>query len=268
MPIAFEEMESSPVERLLTSGFEATRRLKCAWADRLDLARELSGSAEWVEDELVVTPAATYPNFSAASVRSVQIAPFGVISADTVDASQAAYPCAILTVHYATPSSDSSGSSSASPDTLVAESLEPTTEFLTISADGLRWGSTSGTALLPDESPGQQMRGLNWVYTRFRMPVVVPATFSLVGKVNASSITSTTLGVSFAAETLLYNPPLLKRTTSLAGVSDWQVTYRFSYRPTGWNRFWRSSTSTFDQIFTASGPLTVYPTGDFTALLA
>lgn len=266
MSIAFEEMESSPVERLLPSGFQATRRLKCAWADRLDLARELSGSAEWVEDALVVTPAATYPTFSAAAVRSVEISPFGSVSADAEDSSLAAYPAAILTVRYATPSADSS--SSASPTTLVAESLEPTVEFLTLSADGLRWTSTTGTALLPDEAPSRLIRGLNWVYTRYRMPVVVPATFSLVGKVNSASITSTTLGVSFAAETLLYNPPTLRRTTSLAGVSDWQVTYRFSYRPTGWNRFWRSSTAAFEQIFTASAGLTVYPTGDFTALLA
>ena len=73
---------------------------------------------------------------------------------------------------------------------------------------------------------------------------------------------------TFPAETLLYNPPRLERDITTEGARAWRVTYRFTYRPEGWNKFPRRGYDTMETVYKAGGAaLEVYDTGDFTELI-
>lgn len=263
MPIAFEELDGSPIESVSDNGVEVLRKFKCAWGDRLTLARELIGSVTSDgEGGYITTAPATYGPLSAATVDRVTIEPFGSVQAMPGDAQQSSYAHAVLTVRYGNTRFRYVGDAG----TLASEELEPVAEFVTLPSQQLKWGA-SGPPLRPDEAPGRLLRGLDWVYTRHRVPELNAAIFDLVGKVNEATVTSNTLGFTFAAETLLYNPPTLRRTITSNGADAWQVTYRFTYRPTGWNRFWRPDTDTYVQLYNNAGAINVYEPGDFLQLM-
>lgn len=166
------------------------------------------------------------------------------------------------------------GSPSANPNQPdagnVTENLEPTCEFITLPHTDYFWFNGGDPEWLkPEEAPGKQLRGLNYVRTLSKVsPPLDSAILDLVGKVNASTVTSTSLGLSFPSETLLYKPPSLSRTlpvdpedTDLA----WNITLRFGYKEGGWNKFWRASTGIWDEIkcMKTDAIYKNYPTGDF-----
>lgn len=260
--VPFEELQSSPTGGMGADGFAGTRLLVCDWADKFTLMSQLKGG----------TLSGTYyaphgfPGFDSSRVDSITFAPFDErVLADGADTTTATYAKALLTVNYRTGlTADPSN-----PDSpLFQESIEPFAEFLTLPAAGFKWGSTTGDALKDEEAPGKLFKGLNWVYTLPSVVTIPDAVFDLVGKVNDSAIVSISLGRTFAAETLLYNPPLLRRDVTTDGTSlSWNLQYRFGHKPQGWNRFWRASTQTWDRIYNASGPADPYETGDFTALV-
>lgn len=264
--IAYEELEGSPQEQLTQSGFTATRTLKCPWADRLTLAQRLLGGWLTIGGGTSYYTPYGYPGQPSAVVQSVSIGNFDERITDTGgDTTRASYGYGQLTVNYG--NSTLTGDPDNADAPLFEESLEPYAEFLTLPAVGFKWGSTSGDALKDEEAPGKLFKGLNWVYSRPSVTNIPSAVLSLVGCVNSSALHSKSLGLDFAAETLLYNPPLLRRAVTADGSGAWSLEYRFSYKPQGWNRFWRAKTQAWDRIYTASGPADPYLTGDFTALI-
>jgi hypothetical protein len=199
-------------------------------------------------------------------VQSVSFAPFSEdVEDEDGDTTRARYSHAQLTVTYGNATFAGDPDNADAP--LFEETLEPWAEFLTQPAQGFKWGSTTGDALKDEEAPGKLFRGVNWVYTRPSVINIPPAVLSLCGSVNSNAIHAKSLNLDFAAETLLYNPPLLRRAVTSDGTGAWSLEYRFSYKPQGWNRFWRAKTQAWDRIYNSTGPADPYPTGDFTALL-
>lgn len=264
--ITYEELEGSPTGNITPAGFVGTRVLKCAWDEYLNLAQRLLGGWLTIEGSTAYYTPYSYPGQPSAVVQGVQFAPFDERVTDTSgDTTRASYSYAQLTVNYG--NSTFAGDPDNPDAPLFEESLEPYAEFLTLPAVGFKWGSTSGDALKDEEAPGKLFKGLNWVYSRPSVTNIPSAVLSLVGCVNSSTLRSKSLGLDFAAETLLYNPPLLRRAVTADGTGAWSLEYRFSYKPQGWNRFWRAKTQAWDRIYTASGPADPYLTGDFTALI-
>ena len=60
-----------------------------------------------------------------------------------------------------------------------------------------------------------------------------------MGSVNATTVVSPTIGLSFAPETLLYTPPTLSRSISTDVIEAWRAVLTFQYKASGWNKFWR-----------------------------
>jgi hypothetical protein len=182
------------------------------------------------------------------------------------DPSIAGYSYALVTAQYGTQAGTSSGGSSVE---LVDETITPFSEFLTIPPKGLFWGSTSGTALTDDETIGKLFRGFNWKYTRSNVASVAAEYATLIGCVNSNSITSTRLGFTFPAETLLFQPPLLNRKVNADGVSSkWTIETNFSFKPQGWNVFWRASANAYVAIFNATGQVKPYTPADFSPIVS
>ena len=263
--VDYEEVDGSPVEALADRGFEATRTLECAFADRLTLAQELRGGLRLVGEEWVYTPPQPYPHYPAARAQDVRIEPFGATVAGG-DPHAIAYSLARLSVVYRVPDHGETG-----PEALASESLEPVVEFLTMPHEKLYWDAGGSQMLCESEAPGRLLRMVDWVYIRYKLITIPPGTLELVGKVNNVELVSTTLGLVFPPQTLLYNPPQLEREVTTDGVKTWKVTYRLTYRPETWNKFPRGGSEVMQTIYKADGggfsPFQPYEPADFSPIM-
>jgi hypothetical protein len=237
--VPFSEIPGSPAEEWYYGGFRATVKLMCAWEHRNTLALEVLGNGGEYYPRLPMTMA---------RARGVSIAPFDArITEDPVSryvapyASFATCEAAVVTIQY-----DSTGPDG---DELITEALEPTAEFQSLGAEGFKWGSSTGDALTDAEAPGHLVRGLDYKVTLHKVMFIPSAVLDLVGCVNDSPVAARFLGLTFPPETLLYNPPTTQRRITVETVEAWTLNYRFTFRPTGWNKFYRKKTGKWERIW-------------------
>ena len=247
--VDYEEVAGSPVEVYRDHGFEAKRIVECVWSDRLTLAQELRGGRRQMGEAYTYVPPQQYPHYPAAVVSDVRIEPFGAAQSSG-DPNTIAYQLARLTVEYRVAEF---GTNPAEEETLITESLEPAAEFMTMPAEKLYWDALAANPLVESEAPQRLVRMLEWVYTKHMMASLPNDVISLTGTVNDAAITSSRLGLTFPVETLLYNPPRLERQITTEGVKAWKVTFRFTYRPGGWNAFARRGHEDFQPIYKQNG---------------
>lgn len=211
--------------------------LKALWSQRHGIMNNILANAK-------VWPYHTNGNVFAVSG---SISPFEE-KADQ-DGSGLIYPSATLVVNFETLTKSNNPQN---PDvTIFSESLEPTAEFLTVPYKDFKWGSITGKDLKKEEAPGRLEIGLDYVVTFYNMKVIPSAVLTLIGAVNNGPVTSASLGgLTFASETLLFNPPkIVRNVTAVAAQNRYTITLRFTYRRNGWNQFWRAETGTFSRIF-------------------
>jgi hypothetical protein len=174
------------------------------------------------------------------------------------------YNTAILTVTYEKrPDTE--------PEDLLSESIEPTAEFLTLDHKRFRWTDEDGDILEEREAPGKLIRGLIISRTYYKIQSPLPAILlSAVGTVNHDAYTSSILGLTFPAETLLYTPPNLSRTITTDGSDGWDMTVKFMYKAEGWNKFWRAKSQQFERIYDTETDEEYenYPLLDYSPLLS
>ncbi len=250
MVVLKDELGGFPAETwdLADDGSSATREFKVPWIFRYDALQEI-----------VDSPVYPYVG-SGLRAKTVSIVPYeGIKTAELAPGTGLAnYSTAKITVEY--------GVNAPETQDLISESLEPSAEFITLDAEDFTW--SDDTALKEGEAPGKLLRGLDYVYTVHKTLVIPSAILTLPGSVNDAEISATTLGLSFAVETLLYQPPKIDRTITTLGVPAWKLIHRYSHRPSGWNKFWRVKTQTFDTMKEKSGSTEYknYPLGDFSPL--
>ncbi len=250
MAVSFAEMPDSPQESWDSDGLKATVRLMCAWGERnLLIIEKLSGAGE------------LYPRLpgSKARARSASAVPApGKLTEDAPG--YAEYESAIVTVEYNVkgPSED---------EELYTESIEPTAEFFTLPVDEFLWGGAGGDPVQENAEPGFLIPGCDFKLSFPNLAAVPAAMFSLAGHVNAAPFTSRT-GVSLAAETLLFNPPVISRVVNVEGAEGFKVDLRLTYRPTGWNKYWRPSEQAWQYFYSTvtASIYRSYPLGDFSVL--
>lgn len=163
----------------------------------------------------------------------------------TQDGEGMTYPFSVVTVNY----SSLNVTGEVGAITLYDEQLAPTAEFVTLDPTDFQWSASPGVDPLTDaEAPGKLIIGLDYILTMYNIATIPAHVLTHPGKVNSGSVSSTSLGLSFAAETLLYNPPVVSRTVSIGGSNRYTIQYRFSYRAQTWNQYWRSKTGAFAQV--------------------
>jgi hypothetical protein len=269
--IPHEELDGSPTEGFDDKGFRAERQLVCAWADRFDLQDQLLGQA--VIDQTGNTtyirpsdyphkPGLAYAISAAAEPFSGKCLPAGG------NLNLASYTQALVRVQYGSRTgAGGGGGGDGGGEPFIEETVEPFAEFLTYSPVGLHWGSNLGPLLKDDEAPGKLIKGFNWNYTRHRMLTIPVVYWNLISKVNDSPITSLTLGITFPAETLLFNPPRLARQVTSIGSSTygvaWTVSLLMTYKPDGWNKFWRGQDNGWQSIYAVAGVVKPYTPAAF-----
>lgn len=136
---------------------------------------------------------------------------------------------------------------------IYSESLDPTAEFLTVPYQDFRWTNPTGDALKKEEAPGRLEIGLDYTVTWNGLIAIPNLALTLIGCVNNATVTSPSLGLSFGAETLLFNPPKITRAVSGTGEDKFQMITRCTFRQMGWNAFWRAKTATFERMYHKDG---------------
>lgn len=246
-----EELHNTRTATYGMSGSSASVSLKCDEADAAEIVEDMVGNA-------VVWP---YEGPVLLYCSSATISTMG--EAGTQDGQGLVYQQAQIDATFSALTSDG-----AENPTYFDERLEPTCEMLVLPPDNFYWSSGSADALLPEEAPSKLRVGFDYYLTVFNQVSIPAHVLTHPGTVNASTVTSGSLGLTFAAQTLLYNPPLVSRSVSLGGSNRYTISYRLSYRADTWNKYWRTSTGAFAVIKDSGGStVLVYPTADFSGIV-
>ncbi len=262
--VDFGEMHGYPKSRWVRGEFRATRKLICAWGDRVTLLQELNtnlGSRYPYREGPIYSPTGSSAWFSLAFAYAVEIDPFlakewedGDLTTETGQ-STAKYDHAVLTVHY----SSQGPTWNTSRNAFITERLEPYTTHNMVAKTHFKW--TDGTAL--EDNLPRSWHSWEYVLTFHRLSSVPATPMALIGTTNSNTVGS--LIGNFPPQTLLYEPPEIIRTATWGGAEKWQATYRFPIHPFGWNKHWRPKTAQFEDVKKADGtqylqyPLAAFP---------
>lgn len=267
--VPHEELQGSPRESGQETDFRAVRRLKCLWADRLALFDQLmtgylinlGGTPP-----LITRIGQPYPHRAGAFAAKVQIEPMGTeMSAYQSRPDVAAYRHAVLTVDYEPRQFNPALGTGQAGE----ESLATSAEFVSLPHQSLNWAASNAPEhrLAPTEAPTVVQRLLEWSYS-FRQVVSYPAAWlAAAGSVNSAAVTSTSLGLTFPAGTLLYQGVRLARAAGEGANPAWAASLRFTYRNAGWNRFTKRGEATPQPLYAGGAAFSPYPAIDFVAAL-
>lgn len=244
--LAFWELAGYPKESANTDSFSATRKMLIEWDMRYYLQASLLGH-----------PGALYPYIPdyAARCVAVSIEPFGGIDRHMIYADRAEYGYALLTAKYKTPQMGDpqpypqakSPALHASPQAVISESLEPTSEAMRLDFTKFKW--SDGAALTADEAPIRQVYRMAYSMTRHNLTEVPAFTQDYVGGCNAATITPVLMDTMvFGPFTLLYISPVIGLSIDDQGNRQFNVSYRFAYKAEGWRKVWRADTEDYQTI--------------------
>jgi len=216
----------------------------------------------------MVTQGQQYPRFTAARAMSAGLTGYGKNLA-TVPLT---WTHARISVGYAVPDYSLSQAGGDGEQVIVSESLDAAAEFLTLPHNKLFWtyGGGSATDPINREVPiGRLLRMVNWNYTIHHVLRVTKNVIDLVGSVNSIDVTSPTLGLTFPAETLLYNGPRMSQEITVSGFRARTLEMSYTYRPAGWNKLPRFAGNGDFAIFydEFGNQVKPYPPADFNLLL-
>lgn len=155
----------------------------------------------------------------------------------------------------------------------VTKTWQPTVESLSIPGHLFKWSSDNVkiTSPIAKVIPGAEIQ-----YTWWDVPatvidgqVMLPSQLMTnisdgVGKVNSAAFDANYTSL-FAAKTLLALPPRIEATFNAGGFPCYNITYKFIYKPNGWNKLYRVSSGAFAAVTTVAGAGTteIYATYDF-----
>lgn len=233
------ELDGYPVETWTKDGLTAVVQFDTSWENRNVIPPYLLAGGEEGGPR-------RYPrnSFVNCFVKTVVFRPFGASS--ELFPGAITYEKARFTVNYGPPDAGEAIDA-------TSESLEPSAEFITLDHKGLVWGADDGPPLKEAEAPGKLIRTFDYVKTFFGLEELPTSMLTYVGSCNEFEVTAVSLGLTFPAQTLLFNPPTASRTTNSEGEGKWDLTYRLTYRPDTWNKFWRQESDDFDEIWHAGG---------------
>ena len=264
--ISYTEKAPSPKEYLTAGNVEVERKLLCAWANRLVLCRQLLGywyGAYYYPPDKYI-PSGNERVYDVYAYEC-SVEPIGT------------YTSALVTVRYKYMDMYSIGDDTV----LISESVEPASEFKTLTKTGLFFGTGGDKVALGEdvEAPAMIIRMFDWVYTLHGVWSLSDAYYDLPGKVNNATVYSRALDRTFPAETLLCSNPSASRELSRYGDNFWTITYRFTYRnlgtladPKGWNYWLRTDNADvdgldFERLTDGTDNVPIYTLADFSAVI-
>lgn len=235
----------------IQNGFNFSVELQCAASDRFSLMSDILENSN------------PYPKFTGFNIfpSTCSARPLGGEKNASFSGQEILYTGdAIVRVNYSTLNVE-----------LASESLEPYINYQTLDNRFFRWASNNGPLVEEGEAPAQINMGLNIMRTRYRLSAIPTAVLTCLGGVNQSPYASSSLGLTFAAETLLFQPQNISRSFTTFSSVGFTCTLKFQFNPNGWNTYWRSATQAFESMYYYGGGgsrYIQYPLLDFSTLTA
>lgn len=267
MAVAFEELAGSPIEWRDIISSRATMKLKCTWANRYDVMNyfvrrvtpyphQVFGEAGVKTHNAIIGTSASCKGMGGIEL-GAYIGAGGVRQAGQNTIGQ--YEFAVVEVQFGMPKVDvpilTNVSDVRGRGNIISESFETTSEFLSLDPEPFRWETEvdgKEKPLTDAEAPGMLLTGLDYLFTRHDATDIPGAAFDLVDSVNEKSITPLSPLLRdrvFTPETMLYRGMRAERSEAGRGhTTTMALTYRFSIRATGWNKFFRGDIGTWDRI--------------------
>jgi hypothetical protein len=231
------------------------RKLECAWDDRDALILGI-----------VSYPDNLYPyNDSGAAVVSVSSDPLPRNAAQKLNgnARLAKYDIETVIVRYSTRLYAPSA---------VIETLDPYLEFEQASGDALYF-KVEGQWVPVGAGSNRLHVGQDY-RVKYINKTLIPNDWEVyTGTINAGVMTTKTLGLSFAAGTVLYRGLRLSRTTTIEGAHRFTAELGFTFQPRmnragaalGWNARWNPLTGDYEYVYRAGDntPVAQFVSGSF-----
>jgi hypothetical protein len=220
----FAEMPGSPKEKWTEDGIQATGEYMCLWDDRWDVVK------------LLLAGGPAYPHdptgFCRARTGNCEPMTGELLGDPFLGDGYADYEFAKITIDYNT--------KGASKD-LYEEEFSPTCEFMTLDATDFRWDNPTGDVLTDKEAPGKLVRSSEYKVVLHEVAEIPSELDDLEGCCNSDKIWCAARKKMFLPETLLYTPPTMSRKITTEMTEAWTMTFKFMYRQSGWNKFWRKN---------------------------
>ena len=242
--VACDEVYGSRLENFNEDGITASVQLLV-----------LSANKDALIDDLLANERA-YPNINAVNPPLAQTASAVPFYSEEVPVNQGfIFNKHVVTVNYST-----------DPEReILSETLEPEAEFIRLDYRFFRW--SDGTPITDGEAPGLLQRTCRLVRRYRDTAVVPPEILTYIGYVHNQAYTSSFLGLTFPARTLLLVPNPVSRTITTSGSQGYNFSIAWSFRQQGWNKFWRPNSQTWQTLKTLSGAdYLSYPEADLSAL--
>jgi len=246
----YAELDDYPQEKFGENGqFYAERKVKCAWGERYDVIYEFGANGGQL-----------YPYKPGTGARAVGagIAPHGAMTG--IASSEASYEHAIITVVYSTATAVKIS------DNWITEEIQPSGGLIHLNSNELKWGD--GVGLEPAEAPQLILPSFDYVITYHHLFSVPVQAYRYMGYSNLFMMITSVLNLRFAPESLLYVRPWVRRSFDPGLLNTFQLQYRFSYKYTGWNKFYNVKNGAWEAITNNAGQeRKPYPPIDFSPLV-
>jgi len=248
--VTYYEANGWPKDAYTIDGFAGERKLVCDWGDRHTLATEI-----------MTPPNNIYPyNDIGAMVTHIPRVEGwrkGKQSAGTT-AGMASYEKAVVTVNYST---FGVATGTTPNQLLISEWTETWSEVKTLDKTKYFWG-TAPKNLGPGEGPSKLEPGMDYILVYHNLLVVPGAVTTVPGTCNSNVVNAYLLGLSFPAETLVFDGANVKHRITTTGSTGYTVRYRFRFKPNvrdgeakGWNWQWNANKGhdRYEQLYDEDG---------------
>jgi len=254
--IPYEELVGSCSFSFAKGGSSATRIFKVAWSDAVAFATWLRGSYKiWPPGEF--EPPNSFPYAPFLQCESVRVEGLGVPGESfNADGPYITYEYAKITAQYGHVLNVSPDN----PEIVEEENISVATEMLTLPDTEYEWTS-DGTPIKGDVMPGKITSTTHFSITRYHVASLPDLTVSsLTGKVNDAEWRG------YDPEHVVFAGAEARRSTTVDGAEDWELTYHFLIKRHSWNHAYRDKIGAAEAVRTKNGHDPIYESGDFTTL--
>jgi hypothetical protein len=243
----------------------AVRTLLCAWEDRIAIINQIRGGGEEIGSVYIYTPSQRYPDAPALPFDAIHVEGLpGENGLSVGPNGMVAYKYARLRITY-------KALDYFDGITTGTMSLDFATHTISLPRSMATYQFPDGTPLSPQDSPPLRVGIVTIVQTRKNLAILPTGLVqSLAGCVNSVAFLGGTPG------TVLFDGAHADRRLTTGGDENWDMTYKFLYLPTGWNKLLQASSKvsgstaigTFQQVTRIATGDPLYPTADLSPLLA
>ncbi len=253
MPISYEEQVGSGNVTFAEGDTIGERIFKVDWSDAFEFAKELYGRFTIFPLGGYQQPA-RFPYLDYLYCNNVRVVGLGKPGESTnEDGTYITYAYAKVTATYG----PMTGVDPEDPEVIEEENVSVSAEMLTLEDDSYEFAAA--VAAVPSTAmPGRIETTSGFSVTRYHVASLPDATIEgLTGKVNNATWRGKTAGY------VLFAGADGRRSITVDGADDWEITYNFLVKSHSWNHVYRSDHGHYEAVRTKIGHDPIYEPGAF-----